>query len=138
MPMSHSFKEPIQPADFGSGRCPISKSIQTVTTAEDGQQIIEEECLTRLDNTILTLSDMCPAKSLSMGKDGTIVLKESGSKIDFHSQGPTGEGAESSSGWRHRMDHSQTRSAPQSVESSSEEPQENDEERRPQDQDDDE
>ncbi len=49
-------------------------------------------------------------------------------KIDFHLQKPTKDGTESSSGWRHRMDCLQTRNAPRSMESSSEEPQENDEE----------
>ncbi len=86
LPTSHSFKEPIQPADFDSGRHLISKRIQTVTTTEDGQQIIEEERLTRLNNTIFALSDMRPGQSLSMGKDGTLVLKESSMKIDFHLQ----------------------------------------------------
>ncbi len=92
--MSHSFKEPIRPADFGSGKRLISKSVQTVTTTEGRQKIIEEECLTRLtDDTIFSLSNMHPGQSLSMDKDGNLVLKESSMKVNFHSQRPTREGA---------------------------------------------
>ncbi len=114
---------------FGSGRHLISKSIWTGTTTEDGQKIIEEERLTRLMNEdIFTLSDMHPGQSQSMGKDGTLVLKESSMKINFRSQRLTREGTKSSSRWRQSKDHSQIQSAPQSAESSSKEPQENDEE----------
>ncbi len=88
-----------------------------------------------MDNTIFALADIQPGQSLSRDKDGTLVLKESSMKIDFHSPRPTGEGAESNCEWRRRMDRLQTQCAPWSAEVTSEEPQENGEERRPQDQD---
>ncbi len=85
--MSHPFKDPIQPANFGSGKCPISKNVWTITTTEDGQEIIEEEHLTRLtEDTIFSLSDTRPGQSLLMDVDGNYTLKESSMKINFHSQ----------------------------------------------------
>ncbi len=131
LPMSHSFKEPIQPADFGSGKHSISRSFRTATTTEDGQKIIEEERLTRLtDDTIFTLSNMHPRRSLSIDKDRNLILEESSTKVDFCSQRPTRDGARSSSRWRQSRDHSRIWSVPWSSEMPSEEPQRNDEERR--------
>ncbi len=137
--MSYPLKEPIQPVNFGPGRHLISKSVQTITTTEDGQEIIEEEHLIKVtEDTIFSLSSMHPGQSLSMDSEGNYVLKESNVKIDFHLQRLSGDSAGSSSRWRQSRDRLRIRDVPRSSEMSSEEPQRNDEERRQDNQDEDE
>ncbi len=134
--MTQPVKEPVQPTKSGSGGCLISKSFWTITTTEDGEQLIEEERHTKIvDEALFALADINPGQSLCRNKDGTIVLKESYMKIDSHLSRPTGENVGS---WRCQTDRLWTEDVPRSVASTSEEPQDDDEDRSSQDQDQDE
>ncbi len=60
------FQEPIQPANFGPGRRPKSKSVWTVITTDDDQQIIKEKIYTMVpEDQFVSLKDIHPGISIT-------------------------------------------------------------------------
>ncbi|MCP3686534.1 MAG: hypothetical protein GY861_28175 [bacterium] len=85
-------QEPIQPISFGSNRCPKSKSVQTIVTTADNQQIIKDKIYTTIPkDQSISLRDICPGVSITQDAQGRYILKETQLQINCRQQRPIKE-----------------------------------------------